>query len=634
MDALRERRRDRAPENPAPRTHRVRKQQQAKWTGLLTSAVLLNIFQFILIVILIFSNSSKPSLNNIPIQLSNHAPNSSVIHTADPSAYDCYVTIYAYDRPKDLLRLLQDIHREATSANITVGVNVIDDNSLACVFPPVHENIFDIHGTGSLRLHLHKLNLHQTTHISCAARSRFEYVEQYLRARGWNLYVSQYRHARRRYWHLIRMAHALLHPVTSKYYLFLPDDDRLSSNFFPAVFSAWNSIQDSRKLTLMLHVEESRERQPVWTDLKPRNIGADISRIGWVESGNFICTHELLSFLNWSFPRVPAERWIRNPPISSGVGAALSDLIHTSGKRMFRTRKSYVAHVGVSLSKMNAEFRQKNTPALLTKYFADGDETYQKLLADAATVTASLASQWTRETALHSAVSTLAPQVDHINVYLNDYDAVPSYLLVPYITVMRSQDNSKGDIGDIGKFFWFNEINTEFHLTADDDNVYPPDYFSRMLTFWQKHHGPVAVGAHGIRMIADSLIPPDGRRGKGYYGSREVWLATEKVEHPMNVHIIGTGTLLYRPTDIGDIELDSVFPHPNMADIWFGILAQKLKLPMMTIPHEEGWITSVPGTFGGSIYKRSTRSRSADRLQTEAAKGAAPWQLYQPKLVA
>ncbi|PXF39968.1 hypothetical protein BWQ96_10319 [Gracilariopsis chorda] len=231
---------------------------------------------------------------------------------------------------------------------------------------------------------------------------------------------------------------------------------------------------------------------------------------------------------------------------------------------------------------MNAEFREKNASALLTKYFADGEHVYRQYLTDAATVTVSIASVWTRETALHSAVHSLATQVDRMSVYLNGYDSVPSYLHAPYITVIRSQDNtSRGDVGDIGKFFWCNDIETDFHLTADDDIIYPPDYVEKLLRFWYIYSSPVVVGVHGIRILQQDLTPSNGERGKGCYGFRKVFMAVEQVRTPKNVHIIGTGTMMYRPQDIGYIDIDKTF-------------------------QDEFYVSSNPRTFTTSLAFRSS----------------------------
>jgi hypothetical protein len=435
------------------------------------------------------------------------------------------------------------------------------------------------------------------------------------------------------------MAHRLAraHAAAAAYFVFLPDDVRLAARFFARATAAWDAVAHERKLTLMLHVEASREHVAVWTDFAPQHDGDGLVRIGWVESGNFIAGPALLRFLDWSFPRVPIQRWEDNPPVSSGVGATLSAAVHAADHRMYRTAESLVAHVGVTLSKMNGAFREPGKAAHVTLHYADGEAAYDRALAEAATVSASMASTWNREAALHAAVDSLAPQVHHLYVYLNGYDAVPAFLRAPYITALLSSESPRGDVGDVGKFYWANDLRTTHHLTADDDIVYPPDYTSRLLAFMAQYEPPVVVGVHGINIKHDDLVPPGPgrRRGRGYYGSREVFMGAGDVPDAHNVHILGTGTTLYRVADLGAVDLDAMFPAANMADVWFGARAQQLRLPLVTIPHAAGWLREIPGTFHDSIYSRSTvrqrrRRRAGDRAQTDAAVAAAPWAHHAP----
>lgn len=636
MQALRERRPHRSVTDntpSSPQFHRPFqiKHSQSSGTSIFTRSNVCITVQFILnlvLLLLLFPTADRHDNNTLPKGSESPLPN----------RFDVYVTVYAYDRPKHLLNLLRDIAHEADAAHLSVGVNVIDDNSYACTFSPVSRNIFQNPSSPHLKNNnslgdsdiLYQVPLPNTL-PSCTASHRFAHVERFVHSRGWRIFVSPFRHGRRRYWHLICLAHTLLlHSPRADYYLFLPDDDRLPSNFFPSVVKAWHSISDTRKLTLMLHVEQTREHTAVWTDLKPIPISSNLTRIGWVESGNFLCTSDLLEFLNWSFPYIPPRRWLDNPPISSGVGATLSQLIHSSGHFMYRTDTSYVAHVGVTLSKMNAAFRDPHVEALRTKYFADGDQAYELLLAETATVTVSMASHWVREVSMQAAVHSLSSQVDHLNVFLNGYDHVPTFLLVPFVTVKTSSENG-ADLGDVGKFYWANEVTTEFHATVDDDIVYPPDYIDQLLKFRRSLRAPVVVGVHGIRIREDWLRPEVAangkRRGRGYYGSREVWMGTEEVKEAVNVHIIGTGTMVYKVSEVGEINMKEVFPKPNMADVWFGLLAQRLQLPMMVMPHKKGWVAEVDGTFDDSIYKRASRRRSADREQTRAALSIPQWHL-------
>ena len=67
-------------------------------------------------------------------------------------------------------------------------------------------------------------------------------------------------------------------------------------------------------------------------------------------------------------------------------------------------------------------------------------------------VTASVASFAAREDSLKQAVASILPQIDRLNVYLNDYDAIPEFLRHPKITVASSQEH--GDRRDNGKFFF------------------------------------------------------------------------------------------------------------------------------------------------------------------------------------
>jgi hypothetical protein len=557
------------------------------------------------------------------------------------------VTIYSYDRPSDLSRLLADIERTSSTAVLPVSVHVLDDNAFGCVpETPVTSNFLDDFDPYHAVLPISQLvptmfmpeHQHEVV-VSCAARRRYRRAEAIMARnvhRGWKLFSAHYRHGRRRYWHLVHMAHALLRrhaeELNAMYYIFLPDDVRLASDFFNSAVAAWNNIADPRKMSLMLHIEESRLQSAVWTDLLPERLSDDLHRIGWVESGNFITDERLLEFFNWSFPAIPIQRWKDNPPISSGVGAMLSESLYAAGLSMYRTDRSLVAHVGVRLSKMNSAFRAHGMDAHLTLNFADGDVRYKALLLEATTVTASIASIWSREISLHATVDSLAHQVDHINVYLNGYDSAPAFLGVPHITALLSSDSRRGDIGDVGKFYWANDVRTDFHMTADDDMIYPDDYVSRLRQFLAVSlRVPAVVGLHGIRILHEDLLPLSSRGGKGYYGSRQVFMGTAGVSKVEGVHILGTGTLMYRVADFGVIDLDAVFRKPNMADVWFGILGQKLSIPFVVMPHAKGWLQEFPHTSQDSLYRRFTRRRNADRHQTAAAIAAAPWVIYPHK---
>jgi len=82
--------------------------------------------------------------------------------------------------------------------------------------------------------------------------------------------------------------------------------------------------------------------------------------------------------------------------------------------------------------------------------------------------TANIATLPAREIQLARTVKSLYNQVDYINIWLNDYDKVPSWLSDSKISTQLSNN-----IGDMGKFLF--KIDG-YYFSCDDDIIYPPDY--------------------------------------------------------------------------------------------------------------------------------------------------------------
>jgi len=96
------------------------------------------------------------------------------------------------------------------------------------------------------------------------------------------------------------------------------------------------------------------------------------------------------------------------------------------------------------------------------------------------------------------------------------------------------------------------------------------------------------------------------------------------VEKAIDVQILGTGLAMYRGEDLPYSSVRS-FKLKNMADIWFGIEAKRNKVPMVVMPHEEGWVLEVAGTPDDSLYVSYTKRRLADKALTEIVLKELPW---------
>jgi hypothetical protein len=221
----------------------------------------------------------------------------------------------------------------------------------------------------------------------------------------------------------------------------------------------------------------------------------------------------------------------------------------------------------------------------------------------------SLASIEKRSNCLRQVVRSLINQCDKMNVYLNDYKKIPDFLNNKKINVI-----TRGDIGDIGKFYNIENENG-IYLTVDDDIIYPSDYVYRMVEFLKSHKNKIAAGVHGCILNLNSM--------NNYYKDRNLTHYRHPLEKERVVHIIGTGTLAFHTSEI-KIRL-SDFEKKNMADVWFAILAHKQHIPMILITRSKMWLQDIPeATQMESIYSTS-KGKNHGSFQTNIIKQFKGW---------
>ncbi|RZD47301.1 MAG: hypothetical protein CXT66_06950, partial [Methanobacteriota archaeon] len=113
------------------------------------------------------------------------------------------------------------------------------------------------------------------------------------------------------------------------------------------------------------------------------------------------------------------------------------------------------------------------------------------------TVTVSMASFPPRRERMVRVVKRILPQIDRLNIYLNDYEEVPPELINEKITVVLGKD-ADGDLRDNGKFYFLDEVEPGFHFTIDDDIEYPRDYIQKMILKIEQYGRHALVGIHGV----------------------------------------------------------------------------------------------------------------------------------------
>jgi hypothetical protein len=230
------------------------------------------------------------------------------------------------------------------------------------------------------------------------------------------------------------------------------------------------------------------------------------------------------------------------------------------------------------------------------------------------TIKLGVASIPEREQSLEVALDSLYNQVGKITVYLNGYPDVPQFLKRGKIKVLRSQ--AYGNRGDAGKFF---TPGRGYNFHADDDLIYPPDYVEKTLAKLEEYKHECAVSYHG-RILYQSPV-------QSYYRDAfRVYHCLKDQPEDAFAQFAGTGALAYHSSTIMPRRSD--FRAPNMADIWFGLLAQKREVPLLIAAHRAGWIRDTKLIKpGATIYQKE---KNRDELQTSIV-NSRKWVVFQPR---
>lgn len=192
-------------------------------------------------------------------------------------------------------------------------------------------------------------------------------------------------------------------------------------------------------------------------------------------------------------------------------------------------------------------------------------------------VTVSMCSIFNRINIMNKTIESLLPQVDKINVYLNNYLYIPKFLLHEKITVSLSQHY--GDLNDTGKFFF--NIPTGYHFTVDDDILYPPDYVQKMIMKIELYQKKAIICVHG------TILPDDIKHF--FSKNRTTYSFKKGLNIDKFIHIPGTGTVAYHTSTFSS-KCNNVEKYAGLIDIWLAIIAKKNNVPIISIEREDGWL--------------------------------------------
>lgn len=354
------------------------------------------------------------------------------------------------------------------------------------------------------------------------------------------------------------------------YYFYLPDDFTLCENFFNRSITLWENIQDKDKICLSLFTDKERMQTANWVDKIPDLIQFNehhYYRSQWMDMC-IISTRKFYEALDFTIKKVNPKRWADFDAIGSGVGPQIT-------KRLNKDYSLY--HVANSLC-FEEEHESRMNPGRTQSY------TIQCSRKDyTQKVHVGIASIPSRKAMLQRTIESLIYQVDYIHVYLNGYKEVPGYLNNPKILAYK--DQFLGNIGDLGKLYFLTleEVSTGYAFLCDDDIIYPGDYVYNMINHIENNNRKAVIGLHGI-ILKDKV--------KNYYKDRTVSSCLKTNTVNKFCHLLGTGAIAFHGSTVKYL-FDSFGindKEKNMADIHFGIAAQRCKIPLLCVSHAGDWL--------------------------------------------
>lgn len=236
-------------------------------------------------------------------------------------------------------------------------------------------------------------------------------------------------------------------------------------------------------------------------------------------------------------------------------------------------------------------------------------------------IIAAMASMPERVDVLREVVLSIRPQVDALRVYLNNFETAPDFLNPGEATL---SSNASGDLGDAGKFYWFDKEPHTHYLTVDDDMFYPPNYVEILKSEFDSRNKKAVVGVHGF-VFSEPI--------ESYVSSRkEKYKGTRALDTAQPVHVIGTATAILSKETI-QLQL-SDFSKKNMADLQLAIAAQNQNVPMVVISRPADWIQElIPSEpeYGTSIWKE-TKQDGGRKVAAIARKKVINWKLLKDPL--
>ncbi len=226
-------------------------------------------------------------------------------------------------------------------------------------------------------------------------------------------------------------------------------------------------------------------------------------------------------------------------------------------------------------------------------------------------IVANLATYPPRRENLENVVATIAPQVDRLNIVLNQYDAVPVELekFSNVVSVIPEED-----LKDVGKFYPA-VSDAEYVFLIDDDIAYPSDYVSSTIQRFESigslrcmggYHGSLymkpqlgqLLRSPGLLFTYKKQIADFRSEGFGFFN---------ELKQSTVVDQIGTGTAIMRGKDMPSFEY--MRTAAKFVDVRLAHWCFEQNIVPICLPRDNDWLQII--NVDESIYSSFTTRHPA-----------------------
>lgn len=220
-------------------------------------------------------------------------------------------------------------------------------------------------------------------------------------------------------------------------------------------------------------------------------------------------------------------------------------------------------------------------------------------------IIANLATFPPRKQNLFRVVDRIAPQVDVLNVVLNEYDEVPPELgKHSNVKCILPPENLR----DVGKFYPDTK-GCDFVFFIDDDILYPENFVKTAITQLKSSQDRNVVGGFHGSIYRKMRTPTSLKKiwaafsqSKNLIKNRKVFKFSKALEKIVIVDQIGSGTLLMRGEHVPPFEF--MQGAQKFVDVRLARWCHEQKIRMLCLPREKDWLQQLP--VENSIYQDFT----------------------------